>query len=170
MGHFDKSICDCCVCPMRCVLDQLRGQVIDIATGGPGAIVTVTLNDVKDFIAFTSEGNFPICQISAVRFDPVPGGIRLKSIKKSVGECACCEDPMTNLLNSMKEKIVFIEIIGVGVIGFVRIVDVGEGIVILFSEGIGVFFILSTCEVTRVIPTNQQQVVEVSKLFKFSSI
>ncbi|NBI28252.1 hypothetical protein [Chengkuizengella marina] len=25
MGVFDESICDCCVCPMQCVLEQLIG-------------------------------------------------------------------------------------------------------------------------------------------------
>ncbi|MDP5275056.1 hypothetical protein [Chengkuizengella axinellae] len=30
MGVFDKTICDCCVCPMQCVMQQLvnRGPVV----------------------------------------------------------------------------------------------------------------------------------------------
>ncbi|MDP5274466.1 hypothetical protein [Chengkuizengella axinellae] len=65
MGVFDESKCDCCVCPMQCVIEQLvgLGDVIGIAT--PTFVISnVTINKVKDFIVFTDIGDIPICQIS----------------------------------------------------------------------------------------------------------
>ena len=32
MGHFDETICNCCVCPMQCVLEQLVGEAVEIET------------------------------------------------------------------------------------------------------------------------------------------
>ncbi|NDI35451.1 hypothetical protein [Chengkuizengella sediminis] len=58
MGNFDKSICDCCVCPMQCVLEQLEGQQISRVDTPVGSQNNVLLNSVEDFIAFTDEGNY----------------------------------------------------------------------------------------------------------------
>ncbi|MFS1511328.1 hypothetical protein VQL36_02645 [Chengkuizengella sp. SCS-71B] len=164
MGHFNESICDCCVCPMQCVLEQLVG--IDNL-----AIVTPTfeddgviINQVKDFIAFTNRGNFPICQINAVAtFDPnIP--VNIKPIRKNKGECACCEDPITNLAKSMIGEIVEIEFISVGNFPIDEIINVGEGIVV--GKNITVpneTDFLSSCAITRITPLTQQQINNSSK-------
>ncbi|NBI28335.1 hypothetical protein [Chengkuizengella marina] len=152
MGAFDKSICDCCVCPMQCVLEQLVG-VGDVNIITPTANNLVIINQVKDLIAFTSNGNIPICHITATQFSQklVPDGIKLKPIKKSKGECDCCEEPITNLANSMIGEMVEIEFISPFPFPFVdEIINVGEGIVV------GRFFnetdIFSSCAITRIIP------------------
>ncbi|MDP5273242.1 hypothetical protein [Chengkuizengella axinellae] len=64
MGVFDESKCDCCVCPMQCVLEQLVGEEVGILT--PTFVGGTTLNQVEDFIAFTDLGGFQICKINTV--------------------------------------------------------------------------------------------------------
>ncbi|MDP5273249.1 hypothetical protein [Chengkuizengella axinellae] len=54
--------------------------------------------------------------------------IKLKQVRNSTGLCACCEDPMTNLLNLFKQKQVTVVIPPVSTINAI-IFDVGEGIV-----------------------------------------
>ncbi|MDP5273238.1 hypothetical protein [Chengkuizengella axinellae] len=59
MGVFDESICDCCVCPMQCVLDKLIGEQVFVRSllGPP---LSTTINDVRDFLLFTTNGVIPI--------------------------------------------------------------------------------------------------------------
>ncbi|MFS1512551.1 hypothetical protein VQL36_08960 [Chengkuizengella sp. SCS-71B] len=161
MGHFDRSVCNCCVCPMQCALEQLENAGIEInaiiTTLGtvlptvPGG--TFTLTEIKDFIATTSEQiEIAICQIIAVGFLTLPEDFKLKPVRKDVvGECACCEDPMTNLLQSKIGQQISIPSAGGGGILSACVVDVGEGIVLLkdIIMGGGVpptpFTITSTC-------------------------
>ncbi|MFS1513969.1 hypothetical protein VQL36_16220 [Chengkuizengella sp. SCS-71B] len=152
MGVFDESKCDCCVFPMQYVLEQLVG-VDDVNIITPTANNLVIINHVKDFIAFTSNGNIPISQVTGTQFsqNSLPDGIKLKPIKKSKLECACCEEPITNLANSMIGEMVEIEFISPFLFPFIEeIIDVGEGIIV------GRFFnetdIFSSCAITRIIP------------------
>ncbi|NBI29004.1 hypothetical protein [Chengkuizengella marina] len=151
MGVFDESICDCCVCPMQCVLEQLEGQLVGLRTtaGNFDAI----LDNVNNFIVNYTDGvssnrNLAISQIIAFEFDPElnPNGIRLKPLKNSVGECKCIEDPITNLLNSLKGKeeveIIFLN----GSISGI-ITNVGNGVVL-----VGDNVIISTCNIIIVTP------------------
>ncbi|NDI34649.1 hypothetical protein [Chengkuizengella sediminis] len=162
MGHFDKSICDCCVCPMQCVLEQLAGQTIDFVTTVSSG--TTNLISVDNFIAFTSIGNIPICQFTGVAFNPalIPGGLKLKLISKNKGECACCEDPITNLLISLKGQFVEIEFIKGSVGAIVN--DIGEGIIILRAPEptSPILAAISSCSVTKITPMNQQQFSQMS--------
>ncbi|MDP5275096.1 hypothetical protein [Chengkuizengella axinellae] len=65
MGVFDESICDCCVCPMQCVLEQM------VNIGEVGILTQtfaeeeVIINQVKDFIAFTNSdlSNYFSCNL-----------------------------------------------------------------------------------------------------------
>ncbi|MFS1511365.1 hypothetical protein VQL36_02860 [Chengkuizengella sp. SCS-71B] len=158
MGHFNETICDCCVCPMQCALEQLVGQDIDaIIVPIENNFSSATLIEVKDFIAFTSVGEIPICQIAALNIGTSFTDIKLKPIKKSTGDCKCCEDPMTNLLNSMKGQFAQFESIGFSLSPPGRVLDVGEGITTVCFMG-GFFSLASNCFLTRVIPSNQQQI------------
>lgn len=151
MGFFDESICDCCVCPMQYVLEQLAGKEVDIrfVSGNP---VLTNLNDVENFIAFTDQGDFPICNIVAARIEEFIT-INLIPIKKSIGECGCCEDPMTNLANSLERQTVVVEIINSGVTNELLIVDVGEGIIIFRTlDATTQMIAVSSCFITRIIP------------------
>ncbi|MFS1513409.1 hypothetical protein VQL36_13335 [Chengkuizengella sp. SCS-71B] len=150
MGVFDESKCDCCVCPMQCVMEQLVGEEIGLDTSS-GSNISVFLNEVKNFIAFTDQGNFPICNITFV-LPSETFSLDLKPIKKNKGECACCEDPITNLAESMIGEIVIIELIGFGQSEVVRIVDVGEGIIILGNPVGAETVAVSSCFTTRIIP------------------
>ncbi|MFS1513382.1 hypothetical protein VQL36_13190 [Chengkuizengella sp. SCS-71B] len=152
MGHFDESICDCCVCPMQCVLEQLVG-IDNIGIVTPTfADDGIIINQVKDFIAFTNRGNFPICQISSVSNDNSIIPVIKQSIKQSKGVCSCCEDPITNLAKSMIGKNVNIELISpTGVSFFDEIIVVGEGIIVgRFPLNFDVIEIFSSCAVTRI--------------------
>ncbi|MFS1511371.1 hypothetical protein VQL36_02890 [Chengkuizengella sp. SCS-71B] len=160
MGHFAKSICDCCVCPMKCILMQLMEQqiTVDFLRTTFGQInISFTIDRIEDFIVFTDQGNIAICQIVALGFN-MEADIKLKPIRKNfVGECACCEDPMTNLLNSMKGQKISIPS---STITEATIADVGEGIVLLkdLLTNIGVGFdlgIASTCALDIVAPPIQ---------------
>ncbi|MDP5276256.1 hypothetical protein [Chengkuizengella axinellae] len=160
MSVFDKTICDCCVCPMQCVLKALERQEVELFTRSEG-FIGVTISRVEDFIVFTEEGGkFAICNITAVSiapsaFTPFP----LKPIQtNNKGLCACCEEPMTNVARSrMREGQPFdIEFISspeaVPAPG-VLIQQVGEGIVFgLVVENTPMFF--STCAMTRISPSN----------------
>ncbi|NDI35633.1 hypothetical protein [Chengkuizengella sediminis] len=151
MSIFGDTKCDCCVCPMQCVLEQLVGEEVSILiqTTNP---VSQVINEVNDFIVFTSQGNYPICNVVAV-FVPMPSrNLRLKPIKKNVGECSCCEAPMTNVLKLLKGKDVFVETLGIvpNILGTVT--DVGEGIAVVTGSGTSNFpTVISTCAITRVI-------------------
>ncbi|NDI35645.1 hypothetical protein [Chengkuizengella sediminis] len=161
MGVFDKTICDCCVCPMQCVLEALERQKVELFTPSEG-FIGVTISRVEDFIVFTEEGEeFAICNITAVSiapptFTPFP----LKPIQKNnKGLCTCCEDPMTNVaLSRMREG----QPVDIGFISSpdavpapgVLIQQVGEGIVFgLVEENTPIFF--STCTMTRISPSNR---------------
>ncbi|MFS1511343.1 hypothetical protein VQL36_02725 [Chengkuizengella sp. SCS-71B] len=153
MGHFDKSLCDCCVCPMQCVLKQLIGENINVSVlfGSEIILVPVIVERVENFILFTDNGDFAIHSIIAIsmEFDPQ---VQLKKIQKNIGECACIEDPMTNLLNSKINQTV--NIVGLDVV----ILKVGEGLVLAEGDinGTTLFFIISTCFVTAIdVPVQQ---------------
>ncbi|NBI31214.1 hypothetical protein [Chengkuizengella marina] len=159
MGVFDESKCDCCVCPMQCVLEQLIGRE-DINLYNTNNITNmITITGVKEFIVSTSAGDFPIHQIILVQLTnsiDQPITITLKPLKKNVRECACCEDPMANLANSMKGDIVFVEYLNNFGPFQEEILKVGEGIVMGRFPGDPRFTdIFSTCAITRII--NQQQ-------------
>ncbi|NBI31233.1 hypothetical protein [Chengkuizengella marina] len=156
MGHFDKTTCDCCVCPMQCALEQLvepQTQInVIVTTLGTISIFlgTFTLTEVKDFIAKTNvEIDITICQIITVGFQTLPTDFKLKPVRKDiVGECVCCEDPMTNLLVGKIGTNISIPSGGIISAG---VKDVGEGIVLLdnINMGVGIpitpFGITSTC-------------------------
>ncbi|MFS1514337.1 hypothetical protein VQL36_18195 [Chengkuizengella sp. SCS-71B] len=59
MSFLDDSICKCCVCPMQCVLDQLKGEIVTISTT-TGDELDLTIIDAKDFILSTFDSNFQI--------------------------------------------------------------------------------------------------------------
>ncbi|MDP5274465.1 hypothetical protein [Chengkuizengella axinellae] len=84
----------------------------------------------------------------------------LKPIKKSKGECVCCEDPMTNLLKSEIRKNFRIEFIGppTFISLTTEILNVGEGIVVGFDRVSNFLDIFPTCAITRVTPITQQQI------------
>ncbi|MDP5272666.1 hypothetical protein [Chengkuizengella axinellae] len=166
MGVFDESKCDCCVCPMQCVLEQLVNREVGIIT--PTFQDVGTLNQVKDFIAFTDFGQFPISQISiAIIFDTINPINLIKSNKKNKGECACCEDPITNLAKSMIGETVDIDFIGDN-FEDTRIIDVGEGIIVSIFNGEIYFF--SSCKVTLISPSNQQQINESPRISNFQQL
>ncbi|MFS1513393.1 hypothetical protein VQL36_13245 [Chengkuizengella sp. SCS-71B] len=160
MGVFDKSICDCCVCPMQCALEQLiePQTQINVIVTTLGAITillgTFTLTEVKGFIATTSvEIDVAICKIITVGFQTLPTDFKLKPVRKDiVGECVCCEDPMTNLLVGKIGTNISIPS-GGGPSGIISagVKDVGEGIVLLENINMGggipitPFGITSTC-------------------------
>ncbi|NBI31210.1 hypothetical protein [Chengkuizengella marina] len=157
MGHFDRSICNCCVCPMQCVLKQLMEQqiTIDFLRTTFGQItIPFTINRIEDFIVFTDQGNIAICQIVALG-SIMDAEIKLKPIRKDfTGECVCCEDPMTNLLNSMKKEKISIPS---STITEATIEEVGEGIVLLrdLMTNTGAEFVIgiaSTCQLDIVAP------------------
>ncbi|NDI35452.1 hypothetical protein [Chengkuizengella sediminis] len=89
------------------------------------------------------------CNISAlVLTSGIPMELNLKPKRKNVGECACCEDPITALFKV--GQMVDIEYNSpLGTTGFGLVDNVGEGIVIMtIPEGT---FIISTCTITNVL-------------------
>ncbi|MDP5274464.1 hypothetical protein [Chengkuizengella axinellae] len=156
MGVFDKSLCDCCVCPMQCVLEQLIDIPVLIFRRIGSSILT-TISEVDNFIAFTDQGKFPICNITAIT---IPDGatLNLKPIKKNTGECFCCEDPITNLASTLIDQVVEMNVIGIASSFEISIVDVGEGI-ILTGNPVGTEVLpISSCAITRINSINQQQI------------
>ncbi|MDP5273246.1 hypothetical protein [Chengkuizengella axinellae] len=147
---------------MQCILQQL----VNLDEGDIG-VVTQTfgiddliINQVKDFMASTNIGNIPVCQITLVStFDPTIIVDINKRIKKSKGECACCEDPITNVAKSMIGNLVDIDFISPTDFGTFtdEIIDVGEGIIVGRNLGdpneIDFF---SSCSITRIAPANEQ--------------
>ncbi|MDP5273248.1 hypothetical protein [Chengkuizengella axinellae] len=147
MGVFNKSKCDCSVCPMQCVLKQLIGETLSSLGTFTNILINVTIDDVTDFIVITSEGRIPICQITFMRLEPTKQ-LKLKPIRKSKGECACCEDSTTNLLNTFKGK--NIAVTTLPPVGFTLtgpVFDVGKGIVNLNN-----LFYISTPSIIRISP------------------
>ncbi|NDI33439.1 hypothetical protein [Chengkuizengella sediminis] len=157
MGAFDRTICDCCVCPMQCVMQKLVTRDVGIATAV--SVTPVTINSVENFIANTSQGSFPICNVTAVgSIPPFDIDLNLKPVQKDIkGKCSCCEDPATNELQQLIGKEVDLEFIG-GIAPFAdgnivtgKVSQVGEGILIL--SDLGITFsnaAISTCQITRI--------------------
>ncbi|MDP5274463.1 hypothetical protein [Chengkuizengella axinellae] len=167
MGVFDESKCDCCVCPMQCVLEQMV-NIGEVGIASTTFNDSFTINQVKDFIAFTDQGEIPISQITAAAtLDPtIP--VSLKPIKKSKGECACCEDPITNVAKLLIGQFIDIEFIFPGDAAVIEIIDVGEGIIVGTppQSSIETDFI-SSCAITRINPLSQQEINNISKLSIF---
>ncbi|NBI28167.1 hypothetical protein [Chengkuizengella marina] len=154
MGVFDNSICDCCVCPMQCVLEQLVGEDVQIITLIRASLQPEPLFDVKDFIAFSEVGDFPVCNISGVAYPAtLTNKLKLKSTQKNTGKCVCCENPITRRLNEMMRQEVEIEFLfQLQPIVAGTIFKVGEGIVLLDQGGSELDLAISTCSITRIIP------------------
>ncbi|MFS1512548.1 hypothetical protein VQL36_08945 [Chengkuizengella sp. SCS-71B] len=166
MGHFDETICDCCICPMQCVMKQLvdRGPII-ISTPVSQELNLIT--SVENFIAETLDGEIPaffaVCNVTAVGSSAIDSNTDLKPVRKDVkGECNCCEDPATNQLVSLgigtEVEVEFItqtngDEFQIPLTG--NILSIGEGIVILDnvidSEGDPIpNLAISTCKITRI--------------------
>ncbi|MDP5272653.1 hypothetical protein [Chengkuizengella axinellae] len=148
MSFFSNSICDCCVCPIQSILEQLAPGFIGLTTltSTEGSL---ELFSVNNFLAVTGEGTIPVCNISEVGL-----GFRnviLKPIKKNKGECACCEDPTTNLFDTMRGQIVTVDFLGPSGDNSLTgsVFDVGEGVVIL-EQANGDKNAISTCKTTRI--------------------
>ncbi|NDI33730.1 hypothetical protein [Chengkuizengella sediminis] len=176
MGKFDRSVCDCCVCPMQCVMQQLtdREGAVAIATTSLVNDVYVTINSADNFLAKTSReasgaiinGSYPICNVTAVGIDRArtlsdPNfDLTLKPVRvDEKGECSCCEDPATEELKSKIGKTVRVEYDGrIGTtsggtffnLGIIE--KVGEGIVTLMNDSVGTLshLAISTCHITKV--------------------
>ncbi|MDP5276356.1 hypothetical protein [Chengkuizengella axinellae] len=127
--------------------------------------VNSDLINVDNFIAFTSAGNIPICQFTGViPFNTTIPINMLKQIKRNKGECACCEDTMTNLLISLKGQRVTIVFLDAEITE--TITETGEGIVILDNR-----IAVSTCAIVSVTPISiQQQIDDSSSFFNFQQI
>ncbi|NDI34552.1 hypothetical protein [Chengkuizengella sediminis] len=147
MGVFDKSICDCCVCPMQCVFEQFIEENVNILTNLNDTFL-IEIREVKNFIVSGIDlmtGNIihiPICNIVAFAaiLTILPD---LKPIQPNTkGECVCCEDPITNLANSLIGKLVRITDTDV------TILKVGEGIVI--GQEDSSIFIFSSCAIDAI--------------------
>ncbi|NBI28337.1 hypothetical protein [Chengkuizengella marina] len=156
MGALDRTICDCCVCPMQCVLEQLIDKTVSfflLGTTGAGQFNDATIERVEGFKVFTNKGIVAFHTISFVilNFEPNPP-IKVKPTKNDIGECACIEDSTTNLLNSMKKKQVVISDSISGTID-----NVGEGIILLkdvsFLGSCFPLFVISKCFIDTISPS-----------------
>ncbi|MDP5276332.1 hypothetical protein [Chengkuizengella axinellae] len=155
MGVFDKTICDCCVCPMQSILKQLEDRSIMLRTIVENSlssnIPNANIQSVEGFVLFTDNGNIPVHSIFSVGFDSLSDPLTLKQPKnEKKGKCACIEDPATNMLSNEISNFVIIS-------GFIRgtVSKVGEGIVMLenVSDSFGDsynFAVVSTCSVGTV--------------------
>ncbi|WP_162037034.1 hypothetical protein [Chengkuizengella sediminis] len=156
MGVFDESICDCCVCPMQCVLEQLIGKEvgINVSSSGVELFVIIQIEEVKNFIVSGTDENgvrinFPICKIVSVTPPSEAFPLNLKPIQKSTkGECVCCEDPITDLANSLSGRKVTIFPFPEDI---VTICEVGEGIVIVQSQEDMIKMVLSSCFILSIV-------------------
>ncbi|NDI33916.1 hypothetical protein [Chengkuizengella sediminis] len=149
---FEKSICDCCVCPMQFVLEQFRGEEVDIFSlelGGDIINFNIQITEVKNFIVSGIDKSpvgsdnpihIPICNIFFVIPPTIPD---VKPIQKNTkGECVCCEDPITNVANALNGKEVSI------LEGLFIIEKVGEGIVI--GQNPNEIVVFSSCKISGI--------------------
>ncbi|MDP5273233.1 hypothetical protein [Chengkuizengella axinellae] len=157
MGVFDESKCNCCVCPMQCVLEQLVGEEPDFILTPNSIIQNPIITNVSEFIVSTSNvGSIPVSQVTRIAAPNLESIITrvlsaLKPIMKSKGECACCEVPMTNLLMPETGNNIGIESIGPsGGLVTITLLDIGKGIVVGPDTFGSQFNIFSTCAITRV--------------------
>ncbi|GAA0182579.1 hypothetical protein SH2C18_49330 [Clostridium sediminicola] len=150
-GPAADSICDCCVNPMKKVLDKIEqladGLILRLFIGNrelpnyafvkiinvtsTDCIVQFGRNNISDEPIFSS-----LCQVAGVVLD-TPLNITLEpfpSPDTRTGECGCCERPLRLYLNSLKgtSTEIDVRISGDGAnadINNVVVGDVGEGIV-----------------------------------------
>ncbi|MFS1512467.1 hypothetical protein VQL36_08535 [Chengkuizengella sp. SCS-71B] len=156
MGHFDETICDCCVCPMQCILEQLIGMNVTILLEEDE--LEGTIIDVKNFVVSFDIENSGIIIFIMVR-DVCAVGLdeafdfKVKDIRKSKGVCSCIEEPATNLAKSMIGKMIVLvycnELESDG-----TVTQVGEGIVILSDDTFKNFetIAISSCRINIIAP------------------
>ncbi|NBI30292.1 hypothetical protein [Chengkuizengella marina] len=168
MNRKKDTVCDCCVRPMKKILQQLIGKTTILTTeneffnvNDQGEIEPIEIIDVKGCVVKTSVGSFPISQVKGVSVDEIIDNIKLLPVRRSNFACKCIEDPATKLLkNNIGETVSLSALIplfaleGAGV----EILDVGEGIVLfnITFQGVLVSAVLSTCIITRVGPFETQ--------------
>ncbi|NDI37177.1 hypothetical protein [Chengkuizengella sediminis] len=153
MGVFDKTICDCCVGPMQCVLEQLMGKEIIFNTFGGSLCFPIM--EVKNFIVSGEvfggqKATIPICNITTIRsLEDEQFTVNLKPIQKNIkGECVCCENPITNFTNSLpRGEEVLIRLFDQTVEGTIG--DVGQGLVIVEEENQNVA--VSSCVISFIL-------------------
>ncbi|NBI30127.1 hypothetical protein [Chengkuizengella marina] len=161
MTVFDDNLCDCCVCPMQCVLKELVGvsalQIL-IIPNTIDEIVFQQIINVEDLLLFSTDQVIPINNIFSIRFldnnisviDNIESKIKLKPTKNSKGECRCIENSTTNLLQTMIGKDVSRIIPGFNLPG--TIIDVGRGIVVARGNpDRRVLSFVSTCRISNII-------------------
>ncbi|NDI33225.1 hypothetical protein [Chengkuizengella sediminis] len=155
---FEKTICDCCACPIQRVCEQLIGEEgVSIRSDGGG--FDIIIQEAKNFIVSgpsTDMFNPGILHISSSTINSVtfPSSIEidLKPIQNnSKGECICLENPMTNLANSLLNK-EFVSIQGIILeLEEVVICKVGKGVMIVKEKDDNENFIaVSTCKVSTI--------------------
>ncbi|NBI29005.1 hypothetical protein [Chengkuizengella marina] len=163
MGVFNRTICDCCICPLQSVMKQLVNQTDVLICTPVSAEFNLTINSVDNFIAETSAGFYALCNVTSVSSSVLGASTNLKPVQQDVkGECNCCEDPSTNQLISLGVGTsVQIEYACESALGSLpplsgNILKIGEGIVILenvVSDNTGLILdntAISTCQLTRI--------------------
>ncbi|MDP5276362.1 hypothetical protein [Chengkuizengella axinellae] len=152
MGAFDRTICECCACPLQCVLENFVGEIATIQVtpifGG-----NIRIQEVKNFILSginLDDDNKPIfislCDINVVTIETttLPDVKPIQTDKK--GECACCENPMTNIANSLIGNLISIT----GVSSTIR--KVGKGVILgQFGNEPTFLVIYSSCNASAII-------------------
>ncbi|NBI31218.1 hypothetical protein [Chengkuizengella marina] len=152
MGHFNENFCDCCVCPMQCVLEQLVDKDINLLISSfPEADLDGTLISVNKFISTIQDSNGDIFRLTVS--DICAAGIeeefnfKLNPIRKSKGECSCIEDPITKLAQSMIGESTSVVLCNSLLTG--KIINVGDGIVVMSVVDMGTLntFVFSSCKI-----------------------
>ncbi len=152
-GKRNTSLCDCCTEPMRNIIVQLAGQTIAVRTFGSSFMDTVPPQPiVNKYLARLQNGQvIAICHILYLTIDAaLVNGLDLETIRREEGECSCCEDSMTELLNQNIGNIFVFTLIN-GESSIAQILRVGEGIVLLINEE-GATLVTSTCMVDNIRP------------------
>ncbi|MDP5275085.1 hypothetical protein [Chengkuizengella axinellae] len=134
---------------MQCVLEKLVGEQV-LVRSLLGLPLDTTIIDVRDFLLFTTNGVIPICNVPGVEYFNPSIDIKLKDLRKSSGECACCEDPLANFLKTKIGQFISLEYIQSTPLTGGTITGVGEGILLL-DESPTIWGAYSLCNITRVI-------------------
>ncbi|MDP5273653.1 hypothetical protein [Chengkuizengella axinellae] len=156
---FDKTLCDCCVCPMQCICQQLAELGIEVTIfSREQRFNFFEIQEAKNFIVTglqsgeTMQSFLPTANISYIEIDETVS-FNLKQIQKNIkGECACAEDPITNVAQSLINETVAICIQADDGDLEVIICDVGEGIVIAKEVNGTPMYAISSCAITGITP------------------
>lgn len=159
-GPTQDTKCDCCIEPLENVISQVIALAeagdsytigsLDQNTGGYNNAINLALaGDILTFNVGANRLAVPLCKVTGIA-GPHVNEVELMPSVPSTGECACCEEPVTDFISGLASADWTVQGTIFDNIQNAPVVDFGEGIVIINAGGQLGYSAISTCQISEI--------------------